>query len=132
MTDDLDCFEIKILRLLQKDAQLSIAEIANKVGLSTSPCWRRIDRLEKEGFIRSRVALLDRNKLGLNVQVFVSIKLNANGWANLDDFGKAVMGIEEIVECFTVMGSHDHMLRIVTQDISSYEALVMNVLSKLP
>lgn len=128
----LDGFEIKILKVLQQDVSLSVAEIAERVGLSTSPCWRRIDRLDKDGFIRQRVALLDSDKLGLRVQVFVSIKLDTNGWANLDAFAKAVSDIDEIVDCFAVMGVYDYVLRVVTRDIPSYEKFVMGVLSKLP
>ena len=85
MPEPLDRYEKRILTLLQQDASLSTAAIAEQVGLSSSPCWRRIDRLEREGFIKRKVALVDRRKIGLNAQIFAQIKLNAHGRANLDD-----------------------------------------------
>ncbi|WP_301749779.1 Lrp/AsnC family transcriptional regulator [uncultured Erythrobacter sp.] len=128
----LDAYEKRILRLLQEDASLSNAEIAEKVGLSASPCWRRIDRLEREGFIKSRVALLDRRKVGLNAQIFAQVKLNAHGRANLDEFAAAIRDLPEVLECYVMMGSVDFLLRIVAPDIEAYEKLFFNRLSQLP
>lgn len=131
MNGELDPFELKILRLLQADTDLSVADLADRVGLSTSPCWRRIDRLQREGYIRGRVALLDRAKLGLNVNIYLSVKLDANGRRHLDQFENAVMRHPEVIECHTVMGRFDYMLRIVTQDIPAYEAFLMRVIGRL-
>lgn len=128
----LDAYEKRILRLLQEDASLSNADIAEKVGLSASPCWRRIDRLEREGFIKRRVALLDRRKVGLNAQIFAQVKLNAHGRANLDEFAAAIRDLPEVLECYVMMGSVDFLLRIVTSDIEAYERLFFNRLSQLP
>jgi Lrp/AsnC family transcriptional regulator len=128
----LDAYEKRILRLLQEDASLSNAEIAEKVGLSASPCWRRIDRLEREGFIKRRVALLDRRKVGLNAQIFAQVKLNAHGRANLDEFAAAIRDLPEVLECYVMMGSVDFLLRIVAPDIEAYEKLFFNRLSQLP
>ena len=128
----LDQYEKRILRLLQEDASLSNAEIAEKVGLSASPCWRRIDRLEREGFIKRRVALLDRRKVGLNAQIFAQVKLNAHGRANLDEFAAAIRDLPEVLECYVMMGSVDFLLRIVAPDIEAYEKLFFNRLSQLP
>lgn len=128
----LDTYEKRILRLLQEDASLSNAEIAEKVGLSASPCWRRIDRLEREGFIKRRVALLDRRKVGLNAQIFAQVKLNAHGRANLDEFAAAIRDLPEVLECYVMMGSVDFLLRIVAPDIEAYEKLFFNRLSQLP
>lgn len=128
----LDAYEKRILRLLQEDASLSNAEIADRVGLSASPCWRRIDRLEREGFIRRRVALLDRRKVGLNAQIFAQVKLNAHGRANLDEFAAAIRELPEVLECYVMMGSIDFLLRIVAPDIEAYEKLFFNRLSQLP
>lgn len=128
----LDAYEKKILRLLQEDAALSNADIAERVGLSASPCWRRIDRLEREGFIKRRVALLDRQKVGLNAQIFAQVKLNAHGRANLDEFAASIREIPEVLECYVLMGSVDFLLRIVTSDIEAYEKLFFNRLSQLP
>jgi Lrp/AsnC family transcriptional regulator len=128
----LDAYEKRILRLLQEDASLSNAEIAEQVGLSASPCWRRIDRLEREGFIKRRVALLDRRKVGLNAQIFAQVKLNAHGRANLDEFAAAIRDLPEVLECYVMMGSVDFLLRIVAPDIEAYEKLFFNRLSQLP
>ena len=128
----LDAYEKRILRLLQEDASLSNAEIAEKVGLSASPFWRRIDRLEREGFIKRRVALLDRRKVGLNAQIFAQVKLNAHGRANLDEFAAAIRDLPEVLECYVMMGSVDFLLRIVAPDIEAYEKLFFNRLSQLP
>jgi Lrp/AsnC family transcriptional regulator len=128
----LDAYEKRILRLLQEDASLPNADIAEKVGLSASPCWRRIDRLEREGFIKRRVALLDRRKVGLNAQIFAQVKLNAHGRANLDEFAAAIRDLPEVLECYVMMGSVDFLLRIVAPDIEAYEKLFFNRLSQLP
>jgi len=129
---DLDPFEKKILRELQRDASLTTAELAERVGLSATPCWRRINRLEQEGYIRSRVALVDRRKVGLNAHIFAQVKLNAHGRANLDEFGAAIQGFPEVLDCFVLMGSTDFMLRIVAKDIDAYEKFFFDRLSKLP
>ncbi len=113
---DLDPYERKILRELQADASLTTAQLAERVGLSASPCWRRIDRLEREGIIRRRVALVDRRKVGLNAQIFAQVKLNAHGRANLDEFSEAIRGFPEVLDAYVLMGSMDFMLRIVAKD----------------
>ena len=129
---DLDPFEIKILRELQRDANQTTAEIADRVGLSVSPCWRRIDRLERDGFIRKRVALIDRRKVGLNAHVFAQVKLDAHGRANLDEFSAAIRGFPEVLDAYVLMGTTDFMLRIVAKDIDAYERFFFDRLSKLP
>jgi len=129
---DLDPFEKKILRELQQDASLTTAELAERVGLSATPCWRRINRLEQDGYIRARVALVDRRKVGLNAHIFAQVKLNAHGRANLDEFGAAIRDFPEVLDCFVLMGSTDFMLRIVAKDIDAYEKFFFDRLSKLP
>ena len=129
---DLDPFEKKILRELQQDASLTTADLAERVGLSATPCWRRINRLEQDGYIRARVALVDRRKVGLNAHIFAQVKLNAHGRANLDEFGAAIQGFPEVLDCFVLMGSTDFMLRIVAKDIDAYEKFFFDRLSKLP
>ncbi|MCP8892065.1 Lrp/AsnC family transcriptional regulator [Sphingomonas faeni] len=132
MPIDLDKWDRRILMILQQDASLSTAAVAEAVGLSTSPCWRRIDRLEREGIIKRRVALVDRAKVGLKAQVFAQVKLNAHGRANLDEFSAAIRDVPEVLECHVLMGSVDFMLRIVAADIESYERLFFERLSQLP
>ena len=132
MPEPLDRYEKRILALLQQDASLSTAAIAEKVGLSSSPCWRRIDRLEREGFIKRKVALVDRKKIGLNAQIFAQIKLNAHGRANLDEFADAIRAFPEVLECYVLMGSVDFLIRIVATDIEAYERFFFDRLSQLP
>jgi len=128
----LDTYERRILALLQDDASLSTAAIAEKVGLSQSPCWRRIDRLEREGFIKRKVALVDRRKIGLNAHVFAHVKLNAHGRAHLDEFTEAIRAFPEVLECYVLMGPVDFLIRIVASDIEAYERFFFNQLSQLP
>jgi len=92
MSLELDHIDRKILQLLQQDGSLSATDIAEKVGLSQSPCWRRINRLQESGIIRERVALLDRQKLGLGIIVMVNIKLSSQGWQMLTEFEDAIVG----------------------------------------
>ncbi|MGK6319271.1 Lrp/AsnC family transcriptional regulator [Sphingomonas sp. DT-204] len=132
MSGNLDSFDRKILRLLQDDASLSTAAIADAVGMSSSPCWRRIDRLEREGFVKRRVALVDRRKVGLNAHVFATVKLDAHGRANLDEFAASIRGLPEVLECYVLMGPVDFMLRVVAADIEAYERFFFEKLSRLP
>lgn len=121
MPSELDTIDIKILDLIQEDAGLSVAEIAEKVGLSSSPCWRRIKRMEESGVIARRVTLLDRAAVGLDFEVYASVKLAMPNRRNLEDFEKAVATLPEVVECATVTGAIDYVLRIVTADMHAYD-----------
>ncbi|MEM1111339.1 MAG: Lrp/AsnC family transcriptional regulator [Pseudomonadota bacterium] len=132
MSINLDRQDIAILKLLQQDASLSTAAIAERVSMSQSPCWRRIQRLEQEGLIRGRVALLNRNALGMEVVVFATINLTNTGRQNLISFEDDMLGHEEVVECYTMTGIWDYMLKIVTRDIRHYEAFVRNTLTASP
>lgn len=128
----LDAFEKRIICELQRDASLTTAAIAERVGLSPSPCWRRIDRLEREGYIRGRVAIVDRRKVGFNAHIFAQVKLNAHGRANLDEFSAAIRAFPEVLDAYVLMGNMDFMLRIVARDIEAYERFFFERLSKLP
>jgi Lrp/AsnC family transcriptional regulator len=119
--EDLDSVDLRILDMLQQDASLSIAEIAERVGLSSSPAWRRIERLKKAAVILRQVTLLDHEKLGLTFEVFASVKLQLPSRENLERFEAAVLDWPEVVECATVTGAVDYMLRIVTTDIHAYD-----------
>ncbi|WP_298190176.1 Lrp/AsnC family transcriptional regulator [uncultured Pseudomonas sp.] len=132
MLSTLDAYDRRILTLLQEDSSLSSAEIAEQVGLSQSPCWRRIQRLKEEGVIRRQVILLDRKKIGLNTQIFAEVKLNAHGRSNLTEFAEAMREFPEVLECYVLMGSVDFLLRIVTQDIEAYERFFFEKLSLVP
>lgn len=124
MSEELDAIDVKILDLLQQDSSLSIADIAEKVGLSSSPCWRRIERLKKTGVIVRQVTLLDPEKLGLAFEVFASVKLTLPSRENLDKFEAAMMQWPEVVDCATVTGTVDYMLRVVTRDMHAYDDFV--------
>lgn len=132
MTISLDNTDRQILKWLQQDANLSASELAEKVNLSQSPCWRRINRLQEEGYIKHRVALLDRQKLGLSLVVFVNIKLSAHGWNMLNEFEEAIVSFPEVLECWTISGGMDYTLRVVSRDISSYEQFLRSRLLQLP
>src|SRR3954468_17938067 len=121
MAELLDPIDLKLLDLLQADAGLSVAELAEKVGLSTSPCWRRIKRLEEMGVILRRVTVLDREKLGLNFEVYCTVKLSVANKANLEAFERAITAWPEVVQCATVTGAADYELRVVTRDIHAFD-----------
>lgn len=123
--------DLKLLALLQKDASLTTAELAEKVGLSQSPCWRRICRLEEMGLIKKRVALLDPEKLGLGVVVFTSVNLSSHHGAALTDFEEQVARFPEVVECYTMTGTMDYMLKIVTKDVHHYETFARRHLAQV-
>lgn len=121
MPNFLDQVDTKILELIQEDAGLSVAEIADKVGLSSSPCWRRIKRMEEQGIIEKRVTLLDRKHLGLDFEVMVSVKLGLPTRDNLTAFEEMVQAWPEVTECMTVTGSMDYVMHIVTTDMHAYD-----------
>jgi Lrp/AsnC family transcriptional regulator len=128
---EIDAVDRQILAILQHDASLSTGEIANRVGLSQSPCWRRIERLEAAGYVKSRVALLDRHKLGLAVMVFAHVKLQGHSQRTLPAFEEAVKNMPEVVECHTVLGETDYILRVITRDLPAYEKFFRDHLSQI-
>ncbi len=128
----LDRFDLKILNALQADATISLQELGERVGLSHTPCWRRVKRLEERGIIRKRVTLLSAEKLGLGVNVFVSLSLQAHGERVLDELEQAVERIPEVVEAYSVSGDRDYLLRIVVADVAAYERLMKHTLVNLP
>jgi Lrp/AsnC family transcriptional regulator len=127
----LDATDAKILDLIQRDAGLSVAEVAERVGLSPSPCWRRIKRLEDAGVILRRVAVLDREKLGIGFEVYCTVKLSAPNKQNLEAFEAAIGGWAEVVQCATVTGSSDYVLRIITRDMRAFDEFLREQLLSL-
>jgi len=128
----LDKTDQAILALLQTDAGLSSAAIAERLHLSQSPCWRRIHRLEEQGYIRGRVALLDRDRLGMDVVVFATVNLTTTGRQDLLRFEEEIVRYQEVLECYTMAGIWDYLLKIVTRDIRHYERFVRETLSANP
>jgi Lrp/AsnC family transcriptional regulator len=131
MLHELDAIDRQILAILQADASLSTAEIAARAGISQSPCWRRIEKLQDAGYIKKRVALLDRHKLGLEMMVFIHVKLQSHGQHALPRFEDAVRLFPEVVECYSLMGETDYLLRVVTRDIAAYEKFLREHLSQV-
>ena len=129
---DLSATDIKILMLLQQDASLTAAEIAEQVNLSVSPCWRRINRLEREGVIEKEVALLSAEKLGMGMVIFARISLSQNDEASLHTFEERVRQFPEVVECYTVTGAADYFLKIITRDIKRYDQFLRRHLLQIP
>lgn len=121
MTAQLDLIDARILDVIQSDATLPVAEIAERVGLSSSPCWRRIKRMEEAGIIAKRVTLLNLERIGLAFEVIASVKLTLPTRENLEIFERAVQDWPQVVDCATVAGAADYMLRIVTTDMHAYD-----------
>ena len=131
MNTEISSSDRKILDLLQRDAGLTSQQIAERINLSQSPCWRRINRLQEEGLIERRVALLSREKLGMEVVVFATVNLSNQGLPYLEAFERQVTGFPEVLECYTMAGSWDYMLKIVARDIRHYERFVREQLTGL-
>ncbi len=129
MSVSLDTIDRKILTCLQRDATLPVAEIAERVGLSTTPCWRRIQRLERDGVIAGRVALLDPDKLNLGVTVFVHIRTDQHNAVWLEKFAAAVAAIPEVVELYRMSGDIDYLMRVVVPDIAGYDAIYQRLIA---
>jgi Lrp/AsnC family transcriptional regulator len=127
-----DAFDLKILAELQRDADQSMQELGDKVGLSHTPCWRRVKRLEEQGVIRRRVTLLNAEQLRVSVNVFVNVTLRRHQENALNRFEDAVLDIPEVVECYTVSGDTDFLLRVLVEDVTAYERLLKRTLVHLP
>ena len=125
----LDAIDRKILTVLQEDASLSVAEIGDRVGLSSTPCWKRIQRLEAEDIILRRVALVDQNKIGLGITVFVSVESSDHSEAWLRTFAEAVSAMPEVMEFYRMAGDVDYMLRVVVADMQAYDAFYKKLIS---
>jgi Lrp/AsnC family transcriptional regulator len=128
----LDETDRAILRVLQENADHSVAEVAERVALPYTPCWRRIQRLERSGIIARRVALLDQRTLGLGVSVLVAVALRRHDEATLKRFERAVQEIDEIMECYAIAGDRDFHLRVVVPDVEAYDRLLKAKLVHLP
>ena len=129
---ELDQIDRSILRLLAADASLSLNDIADKVGLTATPCWKRIKRMEETGIIKSRVAVLDADKLGLPVSVFVSVETSDHSAAWLDKFHEAVNKTPEIVGAWRMSGDVDYLLHVVVADIAAYDAFYRKLIEMVP
>jgi len=129
---DLDQTDRRILGILQTEAGVTATEVGERIGLSQSACWRRIQRLRDAGVIKDQPAILDRERVGLSTMVFAQVKLTSHGRTNIADFADAVRRYPEVLDCYVVLGNVDFLLRIVTEDIKDYERFMYEKLSQLP
>ncbi|AGA65250.1 Transcriptional regulator, AsnC family [Liberibacter crescens BT-1] len=127
----MDCLDLRILRLIQADATLAIADLAKKVGLSTTPCWRRIQKMEEEGIILNRITLLNPEKINTNVTVFVFISIESHSIEWLKKFSQIIIEFPEVVEFYRMSGDVDYLLRVVIPDIEAYDSFNKKLISKV-
>jgi Lrp/AsnC family transcriptional regulator len=127
----MDATDRKILGLLQGDASLSVAEIGSRVGLSSTPCWKRIQRLEADGVIQRRVALVDQDKIGLGITVFVSVETGDHSQDWLARFAETVGAMPEVMEFYRMAGDVDYMMRVVVPDIQGYDTFYKKLIASV-
>jgi Lrp/AsnC family transcriptional regulator len=132
MNEELSTFDIKILEQLQKDCSVSTVELAELVGLSQSPCWRRLQRLKDEGYIRQQVAILDREKLGYGLHIFAYVKVGRLTEKEREVFLRKIHNTPEILECYSVFGEMDLMMKILAKSMKWYQQFLMDFLLNLP
>jgi Lrp/AsnC family transcriptional regulator len=130
--DTLDKFDRLILKALQENAEYSMNEIGERVGLSHTPCWRRVKRLEQEGYIKKRVTLLDPDSLNLSVSVHAYLTIKSHDESSLNAFEEAVQKVPQVVECYSTTGDKDYLLRIIVSTVDAYEKLLKKTLVHLP
>ena len=128
----LDRVDREILRLLSEDASLSLADIAGRVGLTPTPCWKRIRRMEQDGIILRRVAVIDPEKIGLPVSVFVEVETADHSGAWLTRFAEVLTGMEEVVDAWRMSGDVDYLLHVVVPDISAYDGFYRRLIAAVP
>lgn len=127
----LDKIDLKILALLQRDATTPVAEIGRKVGLSTTPCWRRIQKMEEDGVIRRRVAVLDPQKINAGMTVFVAVRTNEHNDVWMNKFSAAVEEFTEVVEAYRMSGEVDYLLRVVVPDMNAFDTFYKKLIGKI-
>jgi Lrp/AsnC family transcriptional regulator len=128
----IDSVDRRILHLLQTEPGINAAAVGERIGLSQSAVWRRIQGLREEGIIREQPVKLDREKIGLNTMVFAHVKLTSHGRSNLAAFAETVRSYPQVLDCYVLLGNVDFLLRIVTEDIKAYEQFFFEKLSQLP
>jgi Lrp/AsnC family transcriptional regulator len=128
----MDVTDYKILAILQQDSSLSVAEIANRVNLSQTPCWRRIQRLEEQGVIERRVAILNPDSIGLGLSVFVEIETGDHSAEWIARFAGAVSDMPEVMEVYRMAGDVDYLLRIAVSDMAAYDAFYRRLIELVP
>ncbi|HET6564993.1 MAG TPA: Lrp/AsnC family transcriptional regulator [Xanthomonadales bacterium] len=132
MAEEFSRFDLKILEQMQKDCSMSTTDLAEKVGLSQSPCWRRLQRLKEEGYISKQVAILDRSKFGSSLYIFAYLKMATLTDAQRSEFMRNIQVIPEILECHTVFGEMDIVMKIMAQSLEWYQKFIFDTILKLP
>ncbi len=128
----LEAMDVKILDALQSEGRLTNQSLADRVGLSTSPCWRRVNRLEQEGVITGYRAALDRQKVGLGVLAFIRVRIDSHSAAEAEEFAESVTHLKEVVACYSIAGDADFLLQVVSEDLEAYAEFAMDVVRRLP
>lgn len=132
MAEEFSRFDLRILQEMQKDCSMSTTDLAAKVGLSQSPCWRRLQRLKDEGYIKKQVAILDRNKLGAGMYIFAYLKMATLSDKERNEFVRSIELTPEIIECHTVFGEMDIVMKIMADSLEWYQKFIFDTLLKLP
>ncbi len=132
MAEEFSRFDLRILEQMQKDCSMSTTELADKVGLSQSPCWRRLQRLKDEGYIKKQVAILDRTKFGSNLCIFAYLKMATLTEKQRAEFVRNIQLVPEILECHTVFGEMDIVIKVIAQSLEWYQKFIFETIFKLP
>ena len=132
MQDGLDAGDLRILSVLQTEGRLTNQDLAEKVGMSNSPCWRRVKRLEESGVIKGYQAVLDRRSIGLGVLAFIRVGIDSHSEAEAKRFEKDVLKLDEVVACYSIAGDADFLLQVVARDLDAYAEFAMTVVRRLP
>ncbi|KPC25819.1 AsnC family transcriptional regulator [Pseudomonas syringae pv. cilantro] len=132
ITQTLSPVDIKILTALQQDGRITNQTLADQIGMSASPCWRRVKQLEEHRYIQSYKAVLDRRKIGLGVMVFIRVSIDRHSEAEARKFEQEVMQLEDVVACYSIGGDADFLLQVVARDLDSFADFAMTVVRRLP
>lgn len=131
MTNGIDLIDAKLLRALQRDCSRPVTALAEEVGLSHAPCWRRLQRLRSEGFIQREAAILDRQKLGWELELFILVKLDASGREAIANFSAEVLHHEQVIGCHIMLGNVDILLHVIARNMRDYERFFLEHLTKM-
>ncbi|MEC7596130.1 MAG: Lrp/AsnC family transcriptional regulator [Pseudomonadota bacterium] len=127
----MDAIDIKLLKLLQNNAELTVQELSSEVHLSTTPCWKRINQLKDNGYISKTVAIVDRKKVNSNVTAMVSVRVTDHNQERIHHFSKVIKEIPEVIECYRMSGETDYLLKVVVSDIESYDIFYKNLIENV-
>jgi len=127
----MDAIDVKLLELLQHNAEMTIQQLSTEVHLSTTPCWKRINQLKNIGYISKTVSLVDRKKIGLNVTTMVFVTLNTHDQEKIRIFDETIQQIPEVAECYRMSGEIDYLLKVIVSDIESYDSFYKRLIDKV-